>query len=118
MGQVLDSFLKKDLFVDEFIIGDFISEEIDVSNVEESYIIQLNFSQEGPDDILGYVALEASVDGVEFVPYDNGTIPFADIDGNFIWDVQNSGAVFVRLNFKVNQGTIKATCLYSGKRRH
>jgi len=118
MGQVLDSFLKKDLFVDEFIIGDYISEEIDVSNVEESYVIQLNFTQEGPDAIVGYVALEASVDGETFVPYDNGTIAFADIDGSFIWDVQNSGAIFVRLNFKVDQGNIRATCLYSGKRRH
>jgi hypothetical protein len=49
MGFVLDAFLKKDLFTDEFIIADFYSDVIDVSNVEEAFILQLEFAQEGPD---------------------------------------------------------------------
>lgn len=118
MGYVLDSFLKKDLFVDEIIISDYTSEVIDISNVEEAYVVQLKYAQEGSEPIVGYVALEASGDGITYVPYDQGTIVFNDSDGDFIWDVQNSGANFIRLFFKVDQGNIRATCHYSGKRRH
>jgi hypothetical protein len=118
MGFVLDAFLKKDLFTDEFIIADFYSDVIDVSNVEEAFILQLEFAQEGPDAIIGYASLEASGDGITYAPYDQGIIHFNDSDGTFIWDVQNSGANFIKLFIKVDQGNIRATCRYSGKRRH
>lgn len=121
MGNVLDAFLKKDLFTDEVIIADHYSEVVDVSNVEQAFALQLDFAQEGAATIIGYASLEASADGITFIPYgedDQGIIYFNDTDGTFIWDVQNSAANFIRLFIKVDQGNIRATCRYSGKRRH
>jgi hypothetical protein len=117
MGFVLDSLLKKTLFINETINTNFVSDPIYVAGVEQSYFVQLDYF-DGDGSIVGEVALEASIDGVNYVPYDQATIAITDDDGTLVWDVANSGAVYIRLNFVVSAGQFTATCRFSGKRRH
>ena len=117
MGFILDSLLKKTLFMNETINSNFISEPVYVAGVEQSYFVQLDFV-DGDGNIEAEVALEASIDGINYVPYDQATISLTDDDGTFVWDVAGSGAVYIRLNFAVTAGQFTATCRFSGKRRH
>jgi len=117
MGFVLDSLLKKILFENETINSNYVSDPIYVAGVDQSYLVQLDYF-DGDGSIVGEVALEASIDGTTYVPYDQGIITISDNDGTFIWDVSNSGAVYIRINFAVSAGQFTATCRFSGKRRH
>jgi hypothetical protein len=117
MGFVLDAILKKILFEDQVINSSFISDPIQVSGVDQSYLVQFDYFN-GDGSIVASVALEASIDGINYVPYTNGTIDITEDDGNFIWDVANSGANFIRINCTVSAGEFTATCRFSGKRRH
>lgn len=117
MGFVLDSLLKKTLFQNQVINSDFISDPVYVAGVEQSYFVQLDYF-DGDGAVVGDVALEASIDGVNYVPYDQATISIIDTDGTLVWDVAGSGAVYIRLNFSISAGEFTATCRFSGKRRH
>lgn len=117
MGFVLDSLLKKILFEDQTINSNYVSEPIYVAGVDQSYLVQLDYFN-GDGSIVGDVSLEASIDGTTYVPYDQGIISILDNEGTFIWDVSNSGAVYIRVNFTISAGEFTATCRFSGKRRH
>jgi len=117
MGFILDAIIKRQLLKDELINDDFVTESIDVSGVDQAYMLQLDYF-EGDGNIEGTVSLEASIDNVNFVPYELSEIEFNDDDGTFIWDVSNSGAVYIRLNFNITAGQFRASASFSGKRRH
>lgn len=118
MGFVLDAIIKRILIPeDELITDNYITESINVSGVDQAYMVQFDY-YEGDGSVSGNISLEVSLDNKNFVPYDLSEIEFEDDNGTFIWDVSNSGAVFIRLNIELNAGQFRAKANFSGKRRH
>ena len=89
---------------------------IDVSGAENGFIIQLDYDNGVSPSIV--LSLEVSVDGVGWVPLDTGIYTITDTDGVAVWDIINTNANFVRIDYEVSSGSIDAFAVLSAKRRH
>lgn len=117
MGNVLDAIIKKIVIDNETINDDYESMIIDIDNREGAFSIQINYYDGvGPVDI--DVTYQLSIDGVSFVTANQETFKIPDESGTALIDIAATGASYLRLKFTVNSGSIDATAIYSGRRRH
>lgn len=125
MSNVLDAILRVEMIGSKEGIENAIKEtldstgnsiDVDISGAEGGFIIQLDYDNGVSPSIV--LSLEVSVDGLGWVPLDTGIYTVTDSDGVAIWDIINTNANFVRINYEVSSGSIDAFAVLSAKRRH
>lgn len=117
MGFELDGILKKVIVDSETVNLDGSSERVDIDNREDEFSIQINYSNgAGSVDIDFFY--ELSVDGDNFVPVSSEAVTIIDNSGTILFDIEATGASYLRLSYTVRSGSVDITALYSGKRRH
>jgi len=121
MSGPLDSIVKKKLIpTPEVVSTDFSTDFIDMSGVEESYSIQLDYSN-GNGAVDMQFTVSVSVDGNVYVPIDDPkvVVDITDDSGTIIWEIAFRGVNFCRVDVTVNAGQLTIDgCEYSGNRRH
>lgn len=118
MGFVLDSILKKDILVGpETVNANFTSDQIDISGTEDDFAVSLVYSNGNSVNMV--LNLEVSTDGVNFSIITDSDQAISDASGSHIWDVQGTGATFLRVTIDVIGGSIDVDKIeFTGKRRH
>jgi|11BtaG_2_1085332.scaffolds.fasta_scaffold02446_8 hypothetical protein len=117
MGQVLDGILKRTIEEDFTVNTEYLSEKVDIDNREDGFSVQINYSNGVNVDMV--IKLEASVDGENFSEITDSDQNITDSTGTHIYDIPESGVIYIRVKIEVNSGSIDIDKLiYSGKRRH
>ena len=117
MGFQLSNNEKKILFEDELINSNFISKAVDVSFTEQSFLVQFSYKN-GSAPVNFNLILEASGDGVNWAQFTDHIQQITDASGAITFDVALSAAEFVRISIEHTEGTVEASCIMVGKRRH
>lgn len=118
MGDILDSIVKnKILEGPESISADYTTEVIDISGVENTFSVQVDYINGAGLDM--DLLLEVSVNGQTFVQISESSQNVTDATGTHIWDVTEMGVNYLRVAFVVNSGSCDLEVVeFSGKRRH
>lgn len=116
---VIDSIVRSELIDSpETISSDFTSNSVDMSGVEESFSVQLDYSN-GNGSVDMTFSLEVSVDGNAYVPITETEFDVTDDSGVMIWEVVGRGVNFLRVATTVVGGQLTIDNIsYSGNRRH
>ena len=119
MSGVIDAIVKKKLAEGPITINsDYTSDVIDCSGVEDTFAVQLEYSNgNGAVDIVTF--LEVSVNGQVFVPIQDTEFFDTDDTGAQIWEVTGRGVNYLRVGIIVNSGQFDLDVIeFSGSRRH
>lgn len=118
MGQVLDAILKKRMLEGPVTIDEnTLSTIVDMSGVENSFAIQLDY--ENGITLNADLSLEVSVNGRDFSEIPTSVQNVTDATGTHIWDVAELGTNFIRVKIVINTGSFDVLSVqFSGKRRH
>lgn len=113
----LDAFKKTIIEGPVTIDSTQVTDAIDMSGVENSFSIQLDYGNGVGLDVT--VTVQISVNGRNFVTLPSSSVNLTDTDGTHIWDFGESGTNYVRLNIVMNSGSFDIQeVTFSGKRRH
>lgn len=118
MSNILDAIVKRKL-VDgpESISSDFTTNSMDISGVENTFSVQVDYSNGVGLDMDLY--LEVSTNGQSFSRVSESLQNVTDATGTHIWDVSEMGVNYLRIALVVNSGSCDVDEIeVSGKRRH
>lgn len=117
MGFVLDSIIKETMLEGpEAISADYNTNSFDMSGVEESHALQIDFSNAVGLDMNIYLGV--SVDGNVFSRIDESLQNVTEA-GTHIYDITQQGVNFIRVEFVINSGSCDIDKVqFTGKRRH
>lgn len=119
MSGVIDAIVKGELVVGPVTVNsDYTSESMNISGVEDTYSVQIEFSNgNGSVDITTF--LEVSVDGNVYVPITETELSDTDDSGVVIYEVTGRGVEWLRVGITVTSGQFTLDrILVSGSRRH
>lgn len=118
---VIDSIVRKKLITSpEVISSDFTSDFVDISGVEDSYSIQMNYSS-GDGSVDMDFTVEVSIDGNTYIPITDPNVltTITDDSGAILLEIVGRGVNFLRTSFTVRAGQLTADSIeFSGNRRH
>ena len=116
---VIDAIVKDKLVDGPLTVNtDFTSDVVDVSGVEDTFSVQMDFSNgNGSVDIKGF--LEVSVNDQVYVPITDTEFLDTDDSGTMLWEVTGRGVNYLRVKIEVTAGQFDIDNLeFSGSRRH
>jgi len=118
MGNFLDAIVKKKILEGpESISSDTTTEDYDISGVENTFSVQVDYLNGVGLDMDLY--LEVSTNGQSFSRIDESVQNVTDATGTHIWDVSEMGVNYIRVAFVINSGSCDIEVVeFSGKRRH
>jgi len=118
MAQVLDAIIKKKMVEGPVTVDvTTLSTVIDMSGVENSFAIQLNYENGVALNV--DISLEVSVNGNDFSEIPTSIQNLTDATGTHIWDIAELGTNYIRVKMVVNAGSFDVLDVnFSGKRRH
>ena len=95
MGFNLESVVQEIVADDIAISSDYTSNTIDISGIEDDFAIQFIWSGGSTPDF--DLALETSLDGINWFATADATPNITADSGNYLWDLEEKGAVFIRV---------------------
>ena len=118
MGFILDTIrLKEILENSETVNVEWTSPSVSLDDREDEFSIMLTYENGVSPDMT--LILQFSSDNIHFSDLIESYQGIAGTSGSHIWDINGSGALYVRVKIVVNSGSIDVSRIfYAGKQRH
>ena len=110
------------ILVDELITTattvntDFVTKASDITYKQDAFAIQMNYNNGTSVNMTVY--LEVSLDGVNYAPITESLQVITDSSGTVIYDLEDSGAHYMRLGVTVVTGSIDINLVTIQMRRN